>query len=128
LSRDRGKNMAITTTEGLKAAYPVLCGRLEKEARGETTISTVIIIMDGQMWMSTWTEETRDLDEILVGKRIDEYTYYSTGEIDIIIQKKYDSQNELIGSGKEIKHYLDGRQPTVQNLEAGGKGIILKGK
>ena len=120
--------MAITTTEGLRAAYPALCERLEKEARGETTVSFVAVIKDGQVRVSTWTEETRDLDDVLVGKRINEYTYYPTGEIDIITQKRYDSQNELIGSGVEIKHFLDGRQPQVQNLEAGGKGIIPKGK
>ena len=108
--------MAITTTEGLKAAYPGLCKRLEKEARGETTVSTVIVVKDGKERMSTWTEETRDLDGILVGKRIDEYAYYPTGEVNTITMKKYDSNNELT-SKKVLKHYRDGRQPNLTAVE-----------
>lgn len=104
--------MATTTTEGLKAAYPVLCERLEKEARGETTVPTVTVVKDGQGRMSTWTEETRDLDDVLVGKRIDEYTYYLTDEIDTITMKKHDS-NDKLTSKKVLKHYKDGTQPNL---------------
>lgn len=108
--------MAITTTEGLKAAYPALCERLEKEARGETTVSVATVVKDGQARMGTWTEETRDLDDLLVGKRINEYTYYPTGEINTITMKKYDSDNELT-SKKVLKHYRDGRQPNLTAVE-----------
>lgn len=104
--------MAITTTGELKAAYPALCKRLEKEACGETTVSVVAIIKDGQGRMGTWTEETRDLDDILVGKRIDEYAYYLTGEINEIIQEEY--EGEILISKQKIKHYKDGTQPDTE--------------
>ena len=108
--------MAIATTEGLRAAYPVLCERLEKETRGETAVSIVTVVKDGKERMSTWTEETRDLDDLLVGKRIDEYVYYPTGEINTITMKKYDSNNELT-SKKVLKHYKDGTQPDLTVVE-----------
>lgn len=104
--------MAITTTEELRITYPALCERLEKEARGETTVSTVTVVKDGKERMSTWTEETRDLDGILVGKRTDEYTYYLTGEINTITMKRYDG-NDKLTSKKVLKHYKDGIQPNL---------------
>ncbi|MCK4525959.1 hypothetical protein KAW18_01205 [candidate division WOR-3 bacterium] len=104
--------MAITTTEGLKTAYPTLCERLEKEVRGETTVSTVTIVKDGQGRISTWTEETRDLDKVVIGKRVDKYTYYSIGEINTITMKKYDS-DDVLTSKKVLKHYKDGTQPNL---------------
>jgi hypothetical protein len=104
--------MAITTIEGLKAAYPVLCERLEKEARGETTVSTVTVVKNGQGRMSTWTEESRDLDGILVSKRVDEYSYYLTDEINEIIQEEY--EGETLVSKKKLKHYKDGTQPDTE--------------
>ena len=77
--------------------------------------STVTVIKDAQERMSVWTSERRDIDGVLVGKSKDTYSYYLTGEVDIILQKKYDSQDKLIpGSEKKIKHYLDGRQPEIQ--------------
>ena len=112
----------ITTTEALRVAYPVLVAKIEAEARGESGNQvTTTIEKDKDGKMIKWTEESRDLDNNLVGKRTDEYTYYPTGETDVITQKKYDSQNKLIpGSEKKIKHYLDGRQPEVQESKVEG--------
>jgi len=39
-----------------------------------------------------------------------DYIYYPTGEIDLIILKKFDALDALIEE-KKIKHYLDGKQP-----------------
>jgi len=39
-----------------------------------------------------------------------DYIYYPTGEIDLIILKKFDALDVLVGE-KKIKHYLDGKQP-----------------
>lgn len=103
--------MAITTTKELKIAYPVLCERLGKEARGETTVSIVAVIKNGQGRMSVWAEETRDLDDNLISKRIDKYTYYPTGEIDEIIQEEY--KGKILISKKKLKHYRNGAQPDV---------------
>ena len=108
--------MAITTTEGLRAAYPGLCKRLEKEARGETAVSIVTVVKNGQGRMSTWTEEIRDLDGLLVGKRTDEYTYYLTGEVNTITMEKYGSDNKLT-SKKVLKHCKDGTQPNLMVVD-----------
>lgn len=62
--------------------------------------------------ISSWVEESRDLDGVLMGRRTDEYTYYESGEIDIIIQSIYDGEGTLLAK-KEVKHFTDGRQPTV---------------
>jgi len=109
----------ITTTEDLRAAYPALVAEIEAEARGELTNSTITVVADKDGRTTKWTEETRDLKDVLLGKRVDEYTYYPTGETDIIIHKEYDSSDKLIpGSEKKIKHYLGGRQPEIQKSVA----------
>lgn len=59
-----------------------------------------------------WVEEQFDLDNNLLRKRVDQYVFYETGEINTITQNVYDEENSLISS-KEIKHYTDGKQPTV---------------
>jgi hypothetical protein len=41
-----------------------------------------------------------------------DYIYYPTGEIDLIVLKKFDALGVLIEE-KKIKHYLDGKQPHI---------------
>ena len=56
---------------------------------------------------------TRDTEtNAQVNKREVNWTYYATGEVNIITIKQYDSNNVLLHT-KAIKHYKDGRQPTV---------------
>ena len=59
-----------------------------------------------------WTEETRDGDT-LIRKRVDEYTYYNTGEVDTITQKVFDGEGNLV-SEKRVKHFRDSRPPVVE--------------
>jgi queuine/archaeosine tRNA-ribosyltransferase len=47
-----------------------------------------------------------------VSKREVTWTYYATGEVNVITIKQYDANNVLLHA-KAIKHYKDGRQPTV---------------
>jgi predicted double-glycine peptidase len=47
-----------------------------------------------------------------VNKRVVTWSYYATGEVNVITIKQYDSNNVLLHT-KAIKHYKDGRQPTV---------------
>jgi len=47
-----------------------------------------------------------------VNKRVVNWTYYATGEVDVITIKTYDGSNNLLRT-KTVKHYTDGRQPTV---------------
>lgn len=45
-------------------------------------------------------------------KRSTSWTYYPTGEVDTITIKTYGGANNLLHT-KAIKHYTDGKQPTV---------------
>ncbi len=47
-----------------------------------------------------------------VNKREVTWTYYATGEVDTVTIKQYDGSNSLLRT-KAIKHYTDGRHPTV---------------
>ena len=86
--------------------------------------STVTVVKDKDGNMKTWTEETRDIDGILISKRVDEYSYYTkTGDINTINQKVYDGEDSLL-SEKDIIHYEDTRQPMV--VEA--QDIMIEGK
>ena len=66
---------------------------------------------DGQI--TSETTVTKDTETNLqVNKREASWTYYATGEVNVITIKQYDSNNVLLHA-KAIKHYKDGRQPTV---------------
>lgn len=61
------------------------------------------------------SETTIDVDtetNTQVNKRVVTWTYYATGEVNVITIKVYDGANNLVHT-KAIKHYTDGRQPTV---------------
>lgn len=66
---------------------------------------------DGQITSETIV--TKDTETNLqVSKREVTWTYYATGEVNLITIKQYDANNVLLHT-KAIKHYKDGRQPTV---------------
>jgi hypothetical protein len=66
---------------------------------------------DGQI--ASETIVTKDTGTNLqVNKREATWTYYATGEVNVITIKQYDANNVLLHT-KAIKHYKDGRQPTV---------------
>ena len=66
---------------------------------------------DGQITSETIV--TKDTGTNLqVNKREVTWSYYPTGEVDEIIIQNYDSNNALI-KNKTVKHYIDGRQPTM---------------
>ena len=66
---------------------------------------------DGQITSETIV--TKDTGTNLqVSKREVTWTYYATGEVNVITIKQYDGANNLLHT-KAIKHYKDGRQPTV---------------
>ena len=77
--------------------------------------SIVSIIKDAQERMSVWVSEKRDLDGVLVGKSKDTYSYYLTGEVDVILQEKYNEKNVLVKK-TELKHYRNGKQPSIQEI------------
>ena len=66
---------------------------------------------DGQI--SSETTVTKDTETNLqVNKRVVTWSYYATGEVNVITIKQYGSNDVLLHT-KAIKHYKDGRQPTV---------------
>ena len=66
---------------------------------------------DGQIeYESTTLVDTET--NLRVNKRETTWTYYATGEVNLITIKQYDANNALLHT-KAIKHYKDGRQPTV---------------
>ena len=62
---------------------------------------------DEKKRVKKWTEEIRDIDGKLLSRRVDNYSYYESGEVDIIILQVYDSKGKLVSS-KEVKHYYSG--------------------
>ncbi|MEA3435424.1 MAG: hypothetical protein U9R43_03090 [Thermodesulfobacteriota bacterium] len=95
----------------------MICPHCKKEIEPvEETTSNVTVIKDKEGRMKTWTEETRDIDDILVSKRTDEYKYFSeTGNVDTINQKVYDGEGSL-RSEKNVRHFEDGTKPVVITL------------
>ena len=92
----------------------MICPYCKKEIEPvEETTSQITTIKDEEGRVKTWTEETRDADNILLAKRIDDYKYFAEiGDIDTIIQKVYDGEATLL-SKIEIKHSQDGGQPVI---------------
>lgn len=86
-----------------------------KDGEDENT-STVSVTKDLQGRRKVWTEITRDIDGKQVSKRVDTYSYYPTGEIDTINQKVYGAGTKVL-SEQDIKHYTNGKQPTVSKVE-----------
>jgi len=56
------------------------------------------------------------VDGIVIGKRVDKYTYYSTDSVNEIVQEKYEGAKLTLTSKQKIKHYRDGTQPDVMPM------------
>ena len=96
----------------------MICPFCKKEIEPvEETTSRITTIKDKHGSIKTWTEETRDSDNIFLSKRVNEYTYFvKTGAIDTIKQKVFDGEGGL-RSEKEVQHFEDGGQPVVTDRE-----------
>lgn len=110
-------DLSTATLKQLVTERPDLV-RAIKAGKNEGT-STVSVIKDAHGRMNIWAKETRDIDDALIGKRIDKYSYYQTGEINEIIQEVYDSE-KLIKKTR-LKHYRDGTQPDVEGMTIDAK-------
>jgi len=66
---------------------------------------------DGQITSETTVTKDTETNQ-QVNKREVSWTYYATGEVNVITIKTYNGNNVLLHT-KAIKHYKDGRQPTV---------------
>lgn len=66
---------------------------------------------DGQI--ESQIEVERDDDtQVQVSRRVMTWTYYATGEVNVIKTEIYD-ENDVLKRTKRIKHYRNGRQPEV---------------
>jgi len=106
----------ITTITALKAAYPVLVAKIIKEARGEDTEIKIQITKDKKGDIAEWTEEIRDSEDNLISKRVDKYSFYASGEINIITQQVWDNKGQM--AERQVKHCIDGKQPNVKKNKA----------
>jgi hypothetical protein len=61
------------------------------------------------------TEIVTDAYEVLLGSRLVEWTYYGIGEVDEVTVTNRDDEGATTG-GYTIKHYRDGRQPTMSTF------------
>ena len=86
----------------------MICPYCKKEIEPvEEFNSTVSVIKDKDGNMKTWTEETRDSDNILLSKRVDEYIYFIKGDINSINQKVYDGEGSLLSENDVIHDDTD---------------------
>ncbi len=99
----------ITTVSELRAAYPMLVSQIEKQMLGEDIVSSVQIKKDVKGNIVEWSEEIKDDKGVLISRRVDQYSFYESGEVNVIIQQIFD-HNGLV-SDKQIKHFLDGKKP-----------------
>lgn len=103
-------NIKDLTLKELITERPDLIQAIKNNEDEGTTTSCVE--KDEKERTKKWTEETRDIDGILISKRVDEYSYYETGEVDTIIQQVYDDKGKLT-SEKKVKHFTDGKKPEI---------------
>jgi hypothetical protein len=83
-----------------------------KSGKDEGT-TVVSVVKDAQDRMSVWTEVRRDINDNLLSKRKNSYTYYSTDSVNEIIQERYEGTELTLVSKQKVKHYRDGTQPDV---------------
>ena len=76
---------------------------------------TITVQKDKDGKTTTWTEICRDEHGVQTSKRTNTYTYYESGEVDKIIQKRY--ENNKLTKNKEIKHWKDGHNPVVKDIQ-----------
>ena len=97
----------------------MICPYCKKEIEPiEEFNSTVTVIKDKDGNMKTWTEETRDSDNILLSKRVDEYIYFIKGDINSINQKVYDGEGGLL-SEKDVMHDEDTNIAIAKEIKRG---------
>lgn len=84
---------------------------------------TITVQKDKSGNITTWTETCYGEDKKQTNKRIDEYTYYGTGEVNEINQKVYDANDKIIND-KTIIHNKDSNYPIIKdNLSVNGESI-----
>jgi len=102
----------ITIIAALKEAYPLLVAKIQKDALGEDMESKIQITRDAKGNIAEWSEEIRDNDGKLITKRVDKYSFFPSGEINIITQQILDDKGQK--AERQIEHYIEEKQPTIK--------------
>lgn len=107
-------DLSTATLKELVNQRPDLVEDIKVGKNEGTTIVSVVKDAKGQV--SIWTEEKKNLDNVTIGKRVDKYTYYSTDNVNEIIQERYEGIELTLVSKQKVKHYRDGTQPDVSSM------------
>ena len=100
------------TLQELVQARPDLVEAIEADKHeGYTTIS---VEKDEKGRRAKWTELRYDAADNLIGKRVDAYSYYPTGEVNTIRQQRFEGAK--LAKDVKVKHYINNKQPSVTNV------------
>jgi len=92
----------------------MICPHCHKEIEPvEEFTSSISVVKDKDGNVLTWIEETRDVDGILIKKRVDDYGYLDGHVIDTIRKQVYGGDGMTLLSEKTIQHFEDGSPPMV---------------
>jgi len=84
-----------------------------KELNPQRETEEIITKASGKNGRTSQVYELRYVDTgELISKRTESTTYYGTGEINMVTQKRFDKNSKLVNERK-IKYYKDGRQPKT---------------
>ena len=79
----------------------------------QDTYTDTTQVYDAQGRITSETEIERDDNtQAQVSRKVISWTYYATGEVNVIKTETYDAADVLVKT-RRIKHYRDGRQPEV---------------
>lgn len=108
-------DLSTATLKDLVTERPDLVEDIKSGKNKGSTVVSVVKDVKGQV--SIWTEEKKNLDGVVIGKRVDKYTYYSTDNVNEIVQERYEGTKLTLVSKQKVKHYRDGTQPDVISIE-----------
>lgn len=110
------ENFTIKEEEKIiDAAIRLLCRYKEQNPQSET--EEIVNVEKGKHGRTSQIYELKNKDTgELISKREEMTSYYKTGEINIIKQKWFDGEGNLLKE-RAIKHFRDGRQPIVERSE-----------
>lgn len=108
------ENFTIRDGETVVDAGIRLLTRLRKIIPKPETEETTTV-EKGEYGRTQQVYKLRDKDTgELLKKRVEVTSYYDTGEVNVIGQRWFDGEGNLLKERK-IKHFRDGRQPVIQD-------------
>jgi len=98
-------------------AAPAWSQPVDKPDKLEWKNHKIVVTRRADKQKTSWTET---LDRTVDGKketrrRFDTYTYYDTGEINVIVMRWY--ENKKLVKIIRVKYFKDGRQPKIMSTK-----------